>query len=169
MGFSLSYIYLLHVMAFFLLREGSNIYFKVDFVLNSFSFFFVFVSPSILNDNSAGQILGCRFFPFRTLNISCHHSLLQITTFLQKNQLIALWVLPCINICFCISLAVFRILSLTFAILIIYVFLQVYLGSSFLGSSVLPLTGYLFPSSGLGSFQSYVFDPLPLSFLLLMS
>ena len=32
-----------------------------------------FLSPSILSANFAGQsILGCRFFPFRTLSISCH-------------------------------------------------------------------------------------------------
>ena len=44
--------------------------------MNCFSFCLseqFFISSSILNDNLVGQsILGCRFFPFRTLNISCH-------------------------------------------------------------------------------------------------
>ena len=45
-------------------------------VLNSLNFCLsekLFVSPSILNDILAGYSnLGCRFFPFSTLNISCH-------------------------------------------------------------------------------------------------
>ena len=44
--------------------------------MNSFSFYLgekPFLSPSVLSDNLAGQsILGCRFSPFGTLNISCH-------------------------------------------------------------------------------------------------
>ena len=35
-----------------------------------------FISPSILNDNLAGwSILGCRFFTFSSLSISCHYVL----------------------------------------------------------------------------------------------
>ena len=45
-------------------------------VLNSLNFCFsekLFVSPSILNEILAGYSnLGCRFFPFSSLNISCH-------------------------------------------------------------------------------------------------
>ena len=45
-------------------------------VLNSLNFCLsgkLFISPSILNEIVAGfSNLGCRFFPFSTLNISCH-------------------------------------------------------------------------------------------------
>ena len=45
-------------------------------VLNSLNFWLsekLFTSPSILNEILAGYSnLGCRFFPFNTLNISCH-------------------------------------------------------------------------------------------------
>ena len=45
-------------------------------VLNSLNFCLskkLFIFPSILNDILAGYSnLGCRFFPFSTLNISCH-------------------------------------------------------------------------------------------------
>ena len=45
-------------------------------VLNSLNFCLsekLFISPSILNEILAGYSnLGCRFFPFSTLNISCH-------------------------------------------------------------------------------------------------
>ena len=45
-------------------------------VLNSLNFCMsgkLFISPSILNEILAGYSnLGCRFFPFSTLNISCH-------------------------------------------------------------------------------------------------
>ena len=78
-----------------------------------------FISPSSLNYNLAGQnILGCRFFPFSTLNISCYS--LWSVKFLQRNQLIALWEFPCIGLSF--SLAAIRILSLNFLILILICF-----------------------------------------------
>ena len=45
-------------------------------VLNSLNFCLpekLFISPSILNDILAGYSnLGCRFFPFSALSISCH-------------------------------------------------------------------------------------------------
>ena len=45
-------------------------------VLNSLNFCSsekLFISPSILNEIFSGYSkLGCRFFPFSTLNISCH-------------------------------------------------------------------------------------------------
>ena len=54
-----------------------NICCKSDLmVLNSLNFCLsekLFISPSILNEILAGyNNLGCRFFPFSTLNISCH-------------------------------------------------------------------------------------------------
>ena len=48
-------------------------------VLNSLNFCFsemLFISPSYLKESLAGQgNLSCRFFPFITLNISCHSHL----------------------------------------------------------------------------------------------
>ena len=48
-------------------------------ILNSLNFFLfekLFISPSILNEILAGcSNLGCRFFFFGTLNISCHSPL----------------------------------------------------------------------------------------------
>ena len=45
-------------------------------VLNSFNFCLsgnILISPTNLKESLAGQsILGCKFFPFITLNISCH-------------------------------------------------------------------------------------------------
>ena len=53
-----------------------------------------FISPSILNDNLAGQsILGYRFFPFRTLNMPCHSLLAH--NFSVKKSAESLWGFPC--------------------------------------------------------------------------
>ena len=54
-----------------------NVCCKADLVvLNSLNFCLsekLFISPSILSEILAGYSnLGCRFFPFSTLNISCH-------------------------------------------------------------------------------------------------
>ena len=60
----------------FAYRIPLNITFRAGFVVTySFSFCLswkLFISPSILNDNLAGfSILGCMFFSFGILNISC--------------------------------------------------------------------------------------------------
>ena len=56
-------------------------------VLNSFNFCLsgkLLISPSNLKEGLAGwSILGCRFFPFITLNISCH-SLLACRVSIEK-------------------------------------------------------------------------------------
>ena len=81
--------------------------------------------------------------PFSTLNIRCHFHL--PAKFLQRNQLIAFWGSPCIWLCF--SLTAFRIISLTFVILIMILLVWVCLDSSCLGHSVLPMIPEcLFPS-----------------------
>ena len=54
-----------------------NICCKTDFVvLNSLNFCLsvkLFIFPSVLNDILAGEShLGCRFFTFSTLSLSCH-------------------------------------------------------------------------------------------------
>ena len=52
------------------------------------------ISPSVLNEILAGYSnLGCKFFPFSTLNISCHS--LWPPDFLLKDQLLNVWVFPC--------------------------------------------------------------------------
>ena len=60
----------------FLFREALSV-FLLEWVRIAVLFKLLFVGeiifPSILNDILAGQsILGCKFFPFSTLNISCH-------------------------------------------------------------------------------------------------
>ena len=89
--------------------------------MNSFSFYLsekFFVSPSILNDNFAGlSILDCRFFLFRTLNISCP-TLFWPVKFLQKNHQIVLWGFPCIWLFVFLLLPLeFPFFSFTFAVL----------------------------------------------------
>ena len=66
-------------------------------VLNSLSFCLsekLFISQSILNKILARYSnLGCRFFPFSTLNISCH-SLLAYRISAERSA-VNLWVFPC--------------------------------------------------------------------------
>ena len=66
-------------------------------VLNSLNFCLsekLFISPSILNEILARHCnLDCRFFPFSTLNISCHS--LWPAEFLLKDQLLNVWGFPC--------------------------------------------------------------------------
>ena len=84
-------------------------------VLNSLNFCFsekFFISPSILNEILAGYSnLGCRFFPFSTLNISCH-SLLACRVSAKRSAVKSMG-FP-LYVTFCFSLAVFNILSLCF-------------------------------------------------------
>ena len=82
-------------------------------VLNSFNFCFsekLLISPSILNEILAGYSnLGCRFFPFNTLTISCHSPLacrVSAGRLAVKPMGFPLYV-TC-----CFSLAAFHILSL---------------------------------------------------------
>ena len=67
-------------------------------VLNSLRFGFsvkLLISPLKLNESLARQsILGCRFFCFTTLRISCHFLL--PAEYLLKNQLIILQRVPCV-------------------------------------------------------------------------
>ena len=82
-------------------------------VLNSLRFCSsvkVLISPSYLNEILAGQSnLGCRFFPFITLNMSCH-SLLAFRVSAEKLA-VNLMGLPLYVFC-CFPLAVFNIFSL---------------------------------------------------------
>ena len=82
-------------------------------VLNSLNFCLsekFFISPSILNEILARySSLGCRFFPFSTLNISCH-SLLACRVSAERSAVNHMGFPLYITCCF--SLAAFNILSL---------------------------------------------------------
>ena len=52
----------------FIVKAGLVLLNSLDFCLSG-----KFISPSYVNESLAGQcVLGCRFFPFITLNILCH-------------------------------------------------------------------------------------------------
>jgi len=82
-------------------------------VLNSLNFWLsekCFISLSVLNEILASYTnLACRFFPFSTLNISCH-SLLAYRVSAERSA-VKHMVFP-LYITFCFSLAGFNILSL---------------------------------------------------------
>ena len=91
-----------------------NIFCKVGLiVLNSLNFCFsekLFLSPSILNEILAGYSnLGCRLFPFSTLNTSCQ-SLLACRVSAERSA-VKHRGFPLYVTC-CFSLAAFNILSL---------------------------------------------------------
>ena len=100
-------------------RRSFSICSKADLVvLNSLNLCLsgkLLISPSNLKESFAGEsILGCRFFPFITLHISCHF--LWLTEFLLRSQLIALREFSCM---LSFSLIVLRFyLSLIFVSLI---------------------------------------------------
>ena len=82
-------------------------------VLNSLSFSLsvkVLISPSNLNEILAGSSnLGCRFFPFITLNMSSHYLLACRVS--AERSAVYLMGIPLYVIC-CCSLAAFNIFSL---------------------------------------------------------
>ena len=95
-------------------RRSFSICSKADLVvLNSLNFCLsgkLLISPSNLKESVAGQsILGCRFFPFITLHISCHF--LWHAEFLLRSQLIALREFSCMLF---VIFPCFNILSLIF-------------------------------------------------------
>ena len=85
-------------------------------VLNSLNFCLfekLFISPSVLTEILAGYSnLGCRFFPFNTLNISCH-SLLACRVSEERSAVKCMEFSLYVTCCF--SLAAFNILSLCLA------------------------------------------------------
>jgi len=98
-------------------------------VLNSLNFCLswkLLISPSNLNESLAGQsILGCRFFPFITLNISCH-SLLACRVSVEKSA-DSLMGVPLYVICH-FSLVAFNILSVSLIFVgLIFMCLSVFL------------------------------------------
>ena len=85
-------------------------------VLNSFNFCLsekLFISPSILNEILTGYSnLGCRFFPFSTLNISCC-SLLACRVSAERSAVKCMG-FP-LYVTYCFSFAAFNILTLCLA------------------------------------------------------
>ena len=74
------------------------------------------ISPSILNEILAGYSnLGCRFFPFSTLNISCH-SLLACRVSAERSAVKGMRFPLYVTCCF--SLAAYNILCFVFVSLI---------------------------------------------------
>ena len=82
-------------------------------VLNSLSFWVsvkLLISPSYLNELFAGYSnLGCRFFSFITLSMSCH-SVLSWRVSVERSAVILMGIPLWVNCCF--SLAAFNICSL---------------------------------------------------------
>ena len=82
-------------------------------VLNSLNFCLsekLFIYPSVLNEILAGYSnLGCRFFPFSTLNMSCH-SLLACRVSAERSAVTHMGF--SLYVTWCFSLVAFNILSL---------------------------------------------------------
>ena len=99
-------------------------------VLNSLSFCLpvkLLISPSYLIEILAGySILGCRFFSFITLSMSCH-SLLAWRVSVERSAAILMGIPSCVFCCF--SLAAFNICSLC----LIFVLINMCLGVFCLG------------------------------------
>ena len=99
-------------------------------VLNPLNFCFsekLSISPSILNEILAGYSnLGCRFFPFSTLNISCH-SLLACRVSAERSAVKCMGFPLYVTCCF--YLAAFNILSMC----LVFVSLIMCLGMFLLG------------------------------------
>ena len=109
-----------------------NICYKVGLlVLNSLNFCLsekFFISPSILNEILPGYSnLGCRCFPFSTLNISCH-SILACRVLAERSAVKPVG-FPLYDTCY-FSLAAFNILSLC---LLFVSLISMYLGMFLLG------------------------------------
>ena len=113
----------------------------------------LFISPSILNEILAGYSnLGCRFFPFSTLNISCH-SLLACRISAERSAVKCMGFPFYVTCCF--SLVAFQILSLclVFVSLICMCFGVFLLGFILYGTLVPLGLDWLFPFPYWGNFQ----------------
>ena len=107
-------LYLFFLLTFLDYISPFNVCCKAGFVvLNSLNFCFsekFFISPSILSGILARyNNLGCRFFPFSSLNISCH-SLLACRVSAERSAVKQMGFPLYVTCCF--SLAAFNILSL---------------------------------------------------------
>ena len=109
--------------------------------------------------------LGCKFFSFITLTMSCH-SFLAWRVYFERSAVTLMGIPLCVICCF--SLAAFNICSLL--IWLIYVLLHLALGLSCLGLSGFLGLRWLFPSPFWGNFQllSPVVSSHSLSFCFLL-
>ena len=97
------------------------------------------------------SILGYRFFPFITLNIS-YHSLLVCRVSVQKSS-DSLWEFPCmLFVIFPMLLSILYLWLQFLSVWLLCVSVCSSLGLAFLGFSVLPVLGWLFPLPCSGRF-----------------
>ena len=129
-------------------------------VLNSLSFCLsvkLLISPSYVNESLAGYSnLGCRFFSFITLRMSCH-SLLALRVSIERSVVIPMGI-PLCEIC-CFPLAAFNICSLCS---ILFNLINMCLGVFHLVSLVWDSLGFL----DLGGYFLQSFLPLAFNFIL---
>lgn len=100
-----------------------------------------------MSDNLAGlSILGCRFFSFSTLNISCHSFWIAKCRLKQlAHNIMGYEVSSYVTSCFSLVAVKILCLSLSFDILIIMYLCLDSFGLSCLGLFLLPVLGCLFP------------------------
>ena len=143
-------------------------------VLNSLNFCLsekLFISPSIWNEILAGYSnLGCRFFPFSTLNISCH-SLLACRISAERSAVKCMGFPFYVTCCF--SLVAFQILSLclVFVSLICMCFGVFLLGFILYGTLCTSWTWVTISFSMLGKFSTLISSKIfsyPFFFTLLL-
>ena len=113
---SLSFVDLFSSLVFLDYVRASNICCKNGLVvLNSLNFCLsvkLFISPSVVNEILPGYSnLGCRFFPFSILSISCHSLWPAVSA---ERSAVKRMGFPLYVTC-CFSLAAFHILSLCLA------------------------------------------------------
>ena len=148
-----------------------NICFKAGLVVvNSLNFCLsekLLIFPSILNEMlDEYNNLGCRFFPFSTLNISCH-SLLDCRVSAERSP-VMLMGFPLYVTC-CFSFAAFHILSLYFVFVsLISMFLGVFLlGFILYGTLCASWIDWLFPFPCWENFHYNLFKNFLIPFLFL--
>ena len=113
----------------------------------------LFISPSILNEILSGSSnLDCRFFPFSTLNVSCH-SFLACKVSAERSAVKRMGFPLYVTCCF--SFAAFNILSLCLVFVsLISMCLGVFFLEFILCLGLVPLgLGWLFPFPCWGNFQ----------------
>ena len=120
--FGIDFVYLFSSLVFLDYVSPFNICCKAGLViLNSLNFCLsekLFISPSFLNETLARyNNLGCRFFPFSTLNISCH-SLLACGVSAERSAVKCMGFSLYVTCCF--FLAAFHTLSLCLIILSLF-------------------------------------------------
>ena len=138
----LFWVEFVHLFCVSCLEKILYIYWRAGLVvLNSLSICLsvkLLISPSCLNEILAGyRYLGCRFFSFITLSMSCH-SLLAWRVSIERSAVIFIGIPLCVICCF--SLAAFNICSLC---LIFVSLIKCVLQCFALGLSCLELSGFL--------------------------